>query len=77
MEGKRSNVDFLVKNKIFEKSKKIEKIKIFKNFMHSWNQHDKLHYQCNLHQNRTNLVQFRKNTLKVKKNEKIEKKSKK
>ena len=35
--------------------------------MHIWNQHDKLHFSCNLHQNRTNLTQFRKCTQKVKK----------
>ena len=54
----------------FKKSKKIHKPKIFQNSMHIWNQHEKLHWSCYLHQNRTNLVQFRKNTLKVKKIEK-------
>ena len=42
VEGRRSNVDFLVKIKIFEKSKKMKKKKIFKKIMDIWNQHAKL-----------------------------------
>ena len=61
----------------FEKSKKIQKTKFFKNSMHIWDQHEKLHWSCYLHQNRTNLTQLRKSTLKVKKMKKSRKKSKK
>ena len=58
----------------FEKSKKIQKTKFFKNSMHIWDQHEKLHWSCYLHQNRTNLTQLRKSTLKVKKMKKSRKK---
>ena len=60
--------EFLFENFIFfRKIEKIQKPKIFKNLMHIWNQHEKLHWSCYLHQNRTNLAQLRKSTLKVKK----------
>ena len=42
--------------------------------MHIWDQHEKLHWSCYLHQNRTNLTQLRKSTLKVKKMKKSRKK---
>ena len=41
--------------------------------MHIWNQHEKLHWSCYLHQNQTNLAQLTKSTQKVKKMKKIEK----